>query len=742
MPLPRSIALPNRRPKDVRIVNCAFRRRPPVAQGGPAGVQRLVEDIFGGIYRGFHMYYFYETPTEDSSELRQTSRILELAPMVTKNLRAYESLMAALPKKFNNKYFETCFAEGKIYYLVCHEVGSALAAHQMGFPYSIVYHQQGALAFELEAAGERLSETDRALLNQIERVAFTHADAVYFPSRGAQEIFFETSQAVTHDEVKLASRPLYNTVAEFEARPDLAATYLVANGFGKLVLGEARQGYRVLISVGDYNASKGMERVFDFACALQRNLRQKVLWISIGRENRSGIFADIQKRADGAEIETLLVGDRLPHDLVMSLIDFSDQFVMLQRRSIFDFSTLEAMSQGKSIVLSPVGGNPEFDTMSNILFFDPDAPPELQKTQLKTIAAADVVTNGRLNKAAFDRSFSRVSFEQGYCGLYNDILQTQLNPQSKPGLPSATARRAKEVFAGKDVLIVGPGGSSRHLTPADAEGRVLIALNSALNMELPFDVHFMQDEPAKVGSWNAYRQKDVDRFYGVVNNAGGQHLRIDFELAEKLSDKIWRYELAPIRFDRRFDRFTLDFDTEPVADMQSILFSAVQVCAWAEAKSIRLAGIDFSGDNYDGANPNKYASGVNGNLAFLAETLKERGVDFGVFYTNSAFIKSLFDPEAVKVEDKKRTPFRVLQDYAKAEEYEEAVQYFSKNFKMEWMKEPKYAREAAQIYQGADRLHEAAYFYELFFELGGESAQCMKNLAQCRDKLGLKETGS
>lgn len=41
---------------------------------------------------------------------------------------------------------------------------------------------------------------------------------------------------------------------------------------------------------------------------------------------------------------------------------------MLHRISIFDFATLEAMSQHSAIILSKIGGNLDFDMNSNIIF--------------------------------------------------------------------------------------------------------------------------------------------------------------------------------------------------------------------------------------------------------------------------------------------------------------------------------------------------------------------------------------
>lgn len=41
---------------------------------------------------------------------------------------------------------------------------------------------------------------------------------------------------------------------------------------------------------------------------------------------------------------------------------------MLHRISIFDFATLEAMSQHSAVILSKIGGNLDFNMNSNVIF--------------------------------------------------------------------------------------------------------------------------------------------------------------------------------------------------------------------------------------------------------------------------------------------------------------------------------------------------------------------------------------
>ncbi|WP_065323917.1 glycosyltransferase family protein [Tritonibacter mobilis] len=721
----------------LRIVNAAYRKRPDTPQGGPAGVQRLVEDVVGKMYRGIHMHYTYETVVKPSLEVDTTIKELNLTPMMGKNLCAAESLEQVITEKCNKNYFSSAYAQNKNYFVLCHDIGSALGALEMGVPYSLVYHQQGSSCFELEAAGNYLNSASRNFLNETEKLVFENAVEVYFPSVGAQKTFFETTTNVARENVNLGAEPLYNTVADLSVDPQKARNFLAANGLAKLMLPEIREQYRIMISVGDYNDSKGMERSFDFACKLDHLVPKKVLWIGIGRRNRSGRFSEIQTKAKTAGIETLLIGDRLPHDLVMSLVDFSDQFVMMQHHSIFDFSSIEAMALSKSLVLSPVGGNLEFNKADNVAFFDPNATHVEQDKMLRVIAELDLRQHGQANYETFTTHFSKSCFERRYLAVYDRIIKHTLRPcTDEAGLPQATLAKARDTFQGKNVLILGPGHSASQLMPRDFNGKVVVALNSALELDhIPFDVHFMQDEPTKQGAWKRYRARQVQRFYGHVATPGMSHIQMDFDMIEKICGPVYSYNLASDRFDARHDCVLPDLSKRPILDMQSIAFTAMQVAGFAGAHSISIAGVDFSVRNHDGPNPNKYAGSVLDNLRFLSRSLRAKGVLVDVLHTTSQAVRDAVDDiEPLREEFENLSSFRVLQWYAKNALYAEALEYIRLHAVDNWFEQPKYLREIAQIHFENQSFDEAHYFFKEFFFVGGESKICRKKLKICEER--------
>lgn len=108
--------------------------------------------------------------------------------------------------------------------------------------------------------------------------------------------------------------------------------------------------------------------------------------------------------------------ESLSHDSVMYLHKISDIYIMLHRISIFDFATLEAMSQRSAIILSKVGGNVDFDKNNNIIFAE-DIYSD--KILLKSI---DLESLKERNFLVFVEYFSKEAFVKQYRILFNKLL--------------------------------------------------------------------------------------------------------------------------------------------------------------------------------------------------------------------------------------------------------------------------------------------------------------------------------
>ena len=125
----------------------------------------------------------------------------------------------------------------------------------------------------------------------------------------------------------------------------------------------------------------------------------------------------------------------------------------------------------------------------------------------------------------------------------------------------------------------------------------------------------------------------------MINRGKTLDLGINFNRLDKMQIEYQNYQLGSEKFSHHVDAIQLDLENFPVADMCSVLFSALQVIAWSSPKSIELVGVDFSSVNYDQSNPNLYNVDVFNNLAVIAKLLREKDILFKTLYTESKIVE-------------------------------------------------------------------------------------------------------
>ena len=96
----------------------------------------------------------------------------------------------------------------------------------------------------------------------------------------------------------------------------------------------------------------------------------------------------------------------------------SDVYIMLHRISIFDLATLEMMNYSKTVVLSNIGGNPEFNKENNIILWKGN-----NKTTAKTILNTNLEKKGKLNKQIYDKYFSHTPYKKQYSKLIDLLIK-------------------------------------------------------------------------------------------------------------------------------------------------------------------------------------------------------------------------------------------------------------------------------------------------------------------------------
>lgn len=618
--------------KTLEIISCAFRKHEPQKglTGGPNGVLATQREVFGNIYHGMRMRYLFHSV--DVVYPEHLERALKgLSFMVRINFYAAY-------------YLEYCINswcrlnKNTDFFFVCHDLGFAYAAYLRNCKYVLVWHTQGSMINERESFGEILSERDKEVLNKLERVVFENAEAVYFPSFGAKESYIKTARIDT-SKIHFAEKPLYNTISN---KPK---NLKVEDLLSKLNLEKVnRKNVDIFLSVGDFSDNKGMERVPAILNCYVKETGRSVYWIAIGSRHKAGIFERLEKEKSEWKFKCFLKGERVDHDTLLALMEYADYYIMMQRHSIFDLSTLEAMRAGKALILSAVGGNLEVNCENNVVFVESDKI-EIAVSEMKK---RNKYEWGALNKKVFNKYFSKECFFNSYAEMIDEMAKKsgiEFNRKSEINRNELSKWKGK--YVGKTAVICGAGSSLDNLVLQDHA--IYMALNRALFYDkVKFDYLFMQDapknQPYTIEDYNNY---PCTKFYGIISNPGTVSMGLSKEdYMENISGEIINYELAPMWYDYRVDEIKFNLDVECILDAKSVVFSAIQFAVYAGFKEIILYGVDFSENNFgNSANPNKYADSVEGNLIAFKKAIKKQypNIVFRFGSTHNENLQKAFD---------------------------------------------------------------------------------------------------
>ena len=110
---------------------------------------------------------------------------------------------------------------------------------------------------------------------------------------------------------------------------------------------------------------------------------------------------------------------RMPHYEVIRMCEISDIYIMLQRISIFDLATLEAMNNNCALVLSNIGGNLDLNKENNIILID----VKDYNSGVKDILNADLDVLKKKNKKIFEKYFSAESFSNNYKNTLSEVIE-------------------------------------------------------------------------------------------------------------------------------------------------------------------------------------------------------------------------------------------------------------------------------------------------------------------------------
>ena len=365
---------------------------PSGGAGGGGAVQSANQILFGNDFNGIPIKYsFYE---DNKFTLDRKNDLWDL----------FGAVKFVKQKTKNDK---NC-----VY--VTHDYGTAFGLYLLGKKYVLVSHIQGARVEEKRNFGEAFSKLSAWIIQYCEKQAFANAHKVCFPSDGAYEYFCKSPFKTIKAGEFVKGETLYNTLYAHPAPEKVDGI-------------EKADDCTTFLSIGQLTHAKGMDRHPDFFDCLLKNSSKNIRYIFVGRGVlEKAILQQLGEiKAQYPNFDYIHV-PKCTYPQIQFLQNISDVYLMLHRISIFDLSTLESMCKGKPVILSNVGGNPEFNRNKNMVLAD--SPQDAAEKFLAT----DLESLGRLNKEIYETFFSNESYKMTYGNMFEELLGNTEKNKKQP----------------------------------------------------------------------------------------------------------------------------------------------------------------------------------------------------------------------------------------------------------------------------------------------------------------------
>lgn len=356
-----------------KVIFCTLRNNKG-ATGGPGGVLYMLKE-------------YINSPKDEPLQFKYRFNT------IYRNIKGYAYYL-------NRLFFVLKAMFERNAYYITHDVDSAYLLSRLHKKYSLVYHQQGPLVQEIKYSGYNLSPEKAKKIQHKEKEAFTKAYSIHFPSYGAEMMYFTNEyKSCTSDEVNIGI-PLYNAIPT----SNIKRVNDITEDKNKLTF----------FSLGTLTPAKGQDNVIDFFYQYMPLASNPIRYIIVGKGPLKTLLLEkCEDLAHKFPNFTYHYFESLDHDEVMFLHNISDIYIMMHRLSIFDFATLEAMSQDNAIILSKVGGNLDFNKKDNIIYVDNNN----YRKAIKELQERDLNTLKRLNKEVYNEYFSINAFKNNYLRL-------------------------------------------------------------------------------------------------------------------------------------------------------------------------------------------------------------------------------------------------------------------------------------------------------------------------------------
>jgi glycosyltransferase involved in cell wall biosynthesis len=124
------------------------------------------------------------------------------------------------------------------------------------------------------------------------------------------------------------------------------------------VSAKKRNGNRLhLVLLGSYEYRKGQDLFLNAIMRLPESVREKAVFEMVGRKLDAAFFESLAQQPRPANVK---LSDALEHDEALALLAGADVLVCASRDETMPIAILEAMSLGKAIITTNVGGTTEW----------------------------------------------------------------------------------------------------------------------------------------------------------------------------------------------------------------------------------------------------------------------------------------------------------------------------------------------------------------------------------------------
>lgn len=289
---------------------------------------------------------------------------------------------------------------------IAHDYLSAYALSIKKKRYILIYHHQGSVLDERGFFGIVDSSYMKKRIMKAEKEAFKNAMSIHFPSNGAYEAFYQSENTLV-DKKTMEKKGLNLPVTvwgDTSAKDDTIDI-------------NVSEDEVVVLSIGQFSYAKGLDQVPKILERLLSNNKIKIHWIFVAWGNGEKEVIEqceaLKKRVSSFNYTHLQKCNYLQ---IQYLHSISDIYLMLHRISVFDISTLEAMKYGKMVILSPVGGNIEYNIDNNIIYL------QLKDNESLKLTKDIILEYGRKNKDVYMNYFSEEPYKKRYYEVLEEMI--------------------------------------------------------------------------------------------------------------------------------------------------------------------------------------------------------------------------------------------------------------------------------------------------------------------------------